>query len=480
MDMAVTVLIPVVVVVVLALLASVFANRYVRVPPNQVLVVSGRRHSYKTADGATESVGFRIINGGGTFVWPVIERADWLSLETMTIDVNTQEAYTAQGVPVICDGIAQVKIDNTNEAIATAAEQFLNKSMEEIKMVATQTLEGHLRGILSTLTVEEINNDRDKFAQKAQAVATNDLANMGLKIISFTIRDIRDKKGYLEALGRTQIANVQRNAQIGEAEAQRDATIRSAQAQQLGEQAKFQAQTQIAEADRNYSIKRSEYQVDVQTKQAQQDLAYAIQEAITKQEVVKQQVQVDVIKREKEIEVAHKEVELKQRRLQAEIEKQAEAERFRVQQQAEAEKFKTQTEAYGKAEAIKATGDAEAYAIRQRGLAEAEIIKAKLEAEADGMTKKAEAYKQYNDAAVTQMVIERLPEIAAAISGPLAKTEKMVIVNTGTDGGGISKMTGDVIKVMAQVPEMVNALTGIDLASLVKKQEGVNKQDVKD
>ena len=232
----------VVIVIVVFLLLYMIFSRYTKVGPNQVLIVSGRKH--RLEDGS--SVGFRIVKGGGTFVWPIFEKVDLLSLELLTIDVQTPEVYTSKGVPVKVDGVAQIKVKGDDVSIRTAAEQFLGKSQDEIRNIATQTLEGHLRAILGTMTVEEIYQNRDAFASKVQEVAAGDMANMGLGIVSFTIRDIRDTQGYLDALGKPRIAQVKRDAQIAQAEADRNAMIKSSQATQAGREAKFAADAKIA------------------------------------------------------------------------------------------------------------------------------------------------------------------------------------------------------------------------------------------
>src|SRR5450755_2902650 len=240
----------IVIVIVVFLLLYMIFSRYTKVGPNQVLIVSGRKHQLE--DGS--QVGFRIVKGGGTFVLPIFEKVDLLSLELLTIDVQTPEVYTSKGVPVKVDGVAQIKVKGDDISIRTAAEQFLGKAQDEIRNIATQTLEGHLRAILGTMTVEEIYQNRDAFASKVQEVAAGDMANMGLGIVSFTIRDIRDTQGYLEALGKPRISQVKRDAQIAQAEADRDALIRSAQATQAGQEAKYVADTRIAEAQRDYSL----------------------------------------------------------------------------------------------------------------------------------------------------------------------------------------------------------------------------------
>src|SRR5438552_6087360 len=214
------------IIVVVFIFLAIWASRYTKVGPNEVLVVSGRKHRYADPDGTTQLRGFRVVKGGGTFVIPVIEKVDRLSLELLTIDVQQeQDVYTSKGVPVRVDGVAQIKVKGDDISIATAAEQFLSKQTEEIKNIAMQTLEGHLRAILGTMTVEDIYQNRDAFASKVQEVAAGDMANMGLSIVSFTIRDIKDSQGYLDALGKPRIAQVKRDAQIAQAEADRDAMI---------------------------------------------------------------------------------------------------------------------------------------------------------------------------------------------------------------------------------------------------------------
>jgi flotillin len=461
-----------VVVVVLFLLVSVFVSRYVKVGPDEALIVSGRKK--KLANG--QVVGFRIVRGGATFVLPIFEIAKTISLRIMPLDVNSS-AYTSQGVQVTVDGIAQVKIDSSHEAIATAAEQFLSLKEEEIKRIATQTLEGHLRSIVGNLTVEEINQNRDVFAQKVQELAAGDLANMGLRIISFTIREIADKNGYLESLGKAQIARVQRDAIIGQAEARRDSDIKSAEAMQAGQTAKYLAETKIAEANRDKEMKVAEYAASINERKAESDLSYDKKKYVIEQEVQKEAMQVEIVKKQKEIELNEQEALRKEMELQGTVRKPAEAERFRIEIQAEADRIKRQKAAEGESFTIKAEGLARAEAIKAAGLAEAEIIKAKGEAEAAAMMKKAEAYRMFNDAAMAQMIIERLPEIASAVAQPLAKTEKIVMIGDS----GASKLTKDITNVMAQLPETVKSLTGLDLTDIIRNyaQKGAVKEEPK-
>ena len=474
--------------IVFFLLIILVFSRYTKVGPNQVLIVSGMKH--KMEDGS--KVGFRIVKGGGTFVLPVFEKVDILSLELLTIDVQTPEVYTSKGVPVKVDGVAQIKVKGDDVSIRTSAEQFLGKAQDEIRNIATQTLEGHLRAILGTMTVEEIYQNRDAFASKVQEVAAGDMANMGLSIVSFTIRDIRDTQGYLDALGKPRIAQVKRDAQIAQAEADRDAMIKSSQATQAGQEAKFAADSKIAEAQRDYQTNVAGYQAVVNQKKAEADLAYDLQKFKTGQLVKAEEVQVQIIEKQKQIELQQQEILRKQRELEANVQKPADAERYKVETLANAKKFQLETEAAGAASATKATGFAsadvakatgiaEADANRARGLAEAAVIEAQGKATAEAMRVKAESFKQYNEAAVIEMIVRILPEVAGKISEPLAKTEKMVIINSGNGpGGGASKLTGDVTQIIAQLPPVIESLTGIKFEKLLEQVPALKKAMGKD
>jgi len=471
---------------------AVVLSRYTKVGPNQVLVVSGRKHRYADPDGAEHARGFRIVKGGGTFVYPVVEKVDILSLELLTIDVQTPEVYTSKGVPVKVDGVAQIKVKGDDISIATAAEQFLSKGVDEIKNIAMQTLEGHLRAILGTMTVEEIYQNRDAFASKVQEVAAGDMANMGLGIVSFTIRDIRDTQGYLDALGKPRIAQVKRDAQIAQAEADRDAQIRSAAATQAGQEAKFAADSKIAEAQRDYQSNVATYQAAVNQKKAEADLAYDLQKYKTGQLVKAEEVQVQIIEKQKQIELQQQEILRKQRQLEADVQKPADAERYKVEALANAKKFQLETEAAGAAAAAKqtgfataevnkATGLAEADANKARGLAEAAIIEAQGKASAEATRLKAQAFQLYNEAAVIELLVKVLPEIAGKISEPLAKTEKMVIINSGNGvGGGASKITGDITQIIAQLPPVLESLTGVRFEKLLEQVPALRKAMGKD
>jgi flotillin len=468
-------------------------GRYKKVGPNEALIISGMVRNRRIDPSKT--LGFKVQVGGGAFVWPAIQKADVLSLEVMTIHVHTPEVVTDQGIPIQVDGIAQIKVDSDEVAIATAAEQFLGRGTKEIMDVALQTVEGHLRAILGTMRVEDIYKNREAFAQKVHEVATPDLAHMGLRIVSFTLRDITDGNGYLEALGKPRLAEVKRDAlmkeaqatsqaQIAQAEANRDAAIRSAGAKKEGDVARYVAETEVAAANRDFEAKKAEYLASVQQKKAEADLAYDLSRFKKAQEVKKEEVSVDVIEKEQRILVQEKEILRAQKELEATVQKPADARRYAAQVDAEATRYRLSAEAEGQASAtrstgqaradvIKATGLAEAESIRAKGAAEAEVVRLRGLAEAEAMRKKAEAFQGYNAAAVVQMFTGMLPDLARAVSEPLAKMDKMVVINTGGEGGGASKVTADVAKIVAQLPPVIEGLSGVSLAEVVKQIPGL-------
>ncbi len=488
-DMVLAIVFVVVIVLILFMIIALLAARYKKVGPNEVLVISGKLIS-------TQGKGFRTIRGGGVFVWPILERVDRLSLNIMTLLVRTPEVYTVQGVPVIVDGVAQVKIDSDQASVDTAAEQFLSLTEQEIRTVALETLEGHLRAVLGTLTVEEIYKERDKFAQSVQAIATPDMRNMGMRIVSFTVKNITDNNGYLDALGKPRTAQVKRDAIIGQAEADRDATARSAEANQLGQIARLAAETKIAEADRDYRIKVQQYEAGVNKQRAEAELAYDIQRNTTMQISKAEEIKIQAVEREGLIEVQNKEITRRERELDATVRKPAEAERYRIETLAEATAMKLEREAFGEGEAekkrgfahadvVKAAGLAEAEAIKAKGLAAADVtraeglaqadaIKAKGLAEAEANRQKAEAWKEYNQAAIAQIIIEKLPEIAEKIAMPLSKTDKITIVGMGDGAAGANKITKDVTQMMAGLPPVVESLTGMSIGDLVNKLPGMD------
>ena len=466
----------VIIIVVIVFFGAIIAlaSRLKKVGPNQVLIISGRGETAADPEtGQKVRRRYRIVTGGAAFIWPVLERVDTLSLELMTIEVRTEEVYTVKGVPVTVDGVAQVKIGSDDVSIATAAERFLSKSHVEILHVAHETLAGHLRAMLGTLTVEEIYRERDKFAQQVQETSGPDMANMGLTLDSFVIKNIQDDQGYLDALGRPRTAEVKRDATIGEAEAARDATIRSAEARQQGEMAKFMAETKIAESRKDYEVQKAAYDQDVNRQQVMAEMERNLQMKKSQQQVTTEDVQVQIIEKQKQIEVQEQEAKRKEQELLATVRRPVEAEQYRIETLSKAKRFQIETEAAGDAEAARLIGVGQADAEKAKGLAQAEVIRAQGFSEADAMEKKAAAWQQYNQAAIIQQLIEALPRVAEAVALPLAQTDRMVIINNGGEGGGASRLTADINSIVAQLPETLEALTGVNLVEALKSLPGV-------
>ncbi len=471
-----TLLIPIIVLVVsLAIIIAfwLLSRNYIKVPPNEAAVISGR--SRKLPDGTT--VGYRLVRGGATLIFPFLEKVDYLSLNVLTVPLATSRAYTGQGVPVSVKAVANVKIKGDDESLRAAAERFLGMKPEEFHKLVFQTLEGHLRAILGTLTVEEINNDRQSFAQKLTTEAAGDLEKMGIGLDALTIQEISDDEGYLDSLGKRRTAEVQRDADIGEAEAKRDSKIKAALAMQEGEKVKLESEALIAASTRETEVKRAQYMAEIQREKAKSEQSGPLADAKARQEVVAEEVRIERIRTQEQIAVQEQEVLRREKELEATIVKKAEADRraavLRAQGEqeaailaaegrkqamiaaAEAENQKLQREGQGRASAIEAEGRAEAEKIKALGLAEAEKIQAQglaeaksIEArglaEAAAIQKKADAWREFNDAARLQTVLEKLPAIIEAtapalraVAEPLGNIDKVVMIDHGgAEGNG--------------------------------------------
>uniref|UniRef100_A0A2K6E317 Flotillin n=1 Tax=Macaca nemestrina TaxID=9545 RepID=A0A2K6E317_MACNE len=373
-----------------------------------------------------------------------------ISLEIMTLQPRCEDVETAEGVALTVTGVAQVKIMTEKELLAVACEQFLGKNVQDIKNVVLQTLEGHLRSILGTLTVEQIYQDRDQFAKLVREVAAPDVGRMGIEILSFTIKDVYDKVDYLSSLGKTQTAVVQRDADIGVAEAERDAGIREAECKKEMLDVKFMADTKIADSKRAFELQKSAFSEEVNIKTAEAQLAYELQGAREQQKIRQEEIEIEVVQRKKQIAVEAQEILRTDKELIATVRRPAEAEAHRIQQIAEGEKVKQVLLAQAEAEKIRKIGEAEAAVIEAMGKAEAERMKLK-----------AEAYQKYGDAAKMALVLEALPQIAAKIAAPLTKVDEIVVLS-----GDNSKVTSEVNRLLAELPASVHALTGVDLSKV--------------
>jgi len=495
-------LLPLIVLLVMLSLAIgmwLFSRNYIKVSPNTVAVFSGRRR--KLADGRV--VGYRLVRGGAALRIPVLEKVEYMSLNVMTIPLEIKRAYTLKGVPVSVKAVANVKIRGDDTSLQAASERFLGMTHTQIQQVIFQTLEGHLRSILGTLTVEEVNSDRQSFAQKLTSEATVDLEKMGIGVDVLTIQEISDEEEYLNALGKKRTAEVKRDATIGEAEATRDAKIKSSQALQEGERARFTADAEIAQSQRDFQIRQAQYLAEVETQKATAAQAGPLSEAKARQAVVAEEVKVERTRTQEMISVQEQEVQRKQKELDATVIKPAEAERQAAilraeaakQAQileaegrrasmialAEAEQEKLRKEGAGRAAAVEAEGRAEAAKIEAIGLAQAKAIEAQGLAEAAAIHQKAEAWKEFNEAAKLQTVLEKMPAILQASTGifgavaaPLGNIDKLVVIDQGNGGGpdggnsGLGRLARTGPTVVFNLLQQLEAL-GLDLPGMMKQ-----------
>src|SRR5437870_295387 len=480
----------VVAVVVVFILIQTYGRLLRKVRPNQALIVYG-------------AGGTKIITGGSKLVIPLTQRADVFPLELMSFDVAPkQDLYTSQGVAVNVEAVTQIKVRSDDASITTAAEQFLSKTQQDRENLIRLVMEGHLRGIVGQLTVEELVKDPENVGSKMLKTVTPDMDKMGLEVISFTIKDVRDNNDYISNMGRPQIAQIRKQADIAAALAQRDTQIQQANASReaavaksAADQERVKAEAESlgfqAESQRNLALKKAAFDAEVKKQQATADKSYDIQANVTQQQVIAEAVKVTEVEKNAQIRVQEAEIKRRELELQATVQKAAEADRRRVETVAEAERQRLILEAQGQADAAKtrgvgdadanrARGLSEAEVIRAKGLAEAEVIRAKGEAEADAMKVKAAAFHEYNQAAVLDKLLTGMPEMVRAIAEPLSKVDKVTIVSTGGDnshGLGASRITGDVMSMVAQVPALFELLSGTRIGDLMNRVPALANQD---
>jgi flotillin len=442
----------------LFLIMAVLARLFRKAGPHEALIIYGLR-------------GTRIVKGGGTIIYPMIEQCRELSLELMSFDVAPQQSlYSKQGVAVTIEAVAQIKVKSDPESIRTAAEQFLTKRPEQREGLIRLVMEGHLRGIIGQLTVEQIVKEPEMVADRMRSTCADDMNKMGLEVVSFTLKEVRDKNEYITNMGRPDIARIKRDAEVAAAEADRDIAIKRAESQRAAAVAKAQADQERvaaetaslakqAEAERDLDIKKASYLEMTKKAQATADKAYEIETNVMQQQVVAEAVKVQQVEREAQVKVQEAEIARRERELIATVLKPAEIERQRIETIANAERQRLMSEAEGRASSIRAQGEAEA-----------EIIFKKGEAEAKAMNIKAEAFQEYNQAAVVDKLITGLPEVVRALAEPLSKVDKVTIVSTGNgDAAGAYKLTGDITKIAAQVPALFEALSGMQMSDLLSK-----------
>src|ERR1700751_5641587 len=448
--------------VILVMMAKMFR----KAGPNEALIVYGFR-------------GPRIIRGHGAVIFPVVENSRQLSLELMSFDVAPkQDLYTKQGVAVTVEAVAQIKVRSDNESILTAAEQFLTKAPPEREGLIRLVMECHLRGIIGQLTVEQIVKEPEMVADRMRSTCADDMSKMGLEVISFTIKEVRDQNEYITNMGRPDVARIRRDAEIAAAEAERDTAIRravalreAAVAKASADQERVLAETaslaKQAEAQRDLDIQKAQFTEQSRRQEAQADKAYEIQTNVMQQQVIAEQVKIQQIEKEQQIKVQEAEIVRHEKELIATVLKQAEVERQRVENLAAAERSRLTVEAEGRAAAIRAQGEAEAAIIFQKG-----------EAEAKAMNVKAEAYQEWTQAAVVDRLITNMADVVRAMSEPLAKVDKITIVSAGGENTiGAHKLTGEMTKIAAQVPALFEALSGMNLQELMSNVKAMKPRE---
>lgn len=500
----------------LFLAIAMFSKRYQKVPPDKALVIYGRRSNITVRDAAgalqQRQVGYRFVQGGGTFVIPVLESFAWLNLSTHTVEPEVLDVVTKEGVPLTVEGVAQIKIKSDNVSIATAAEQLLGKSDAEITTIAQKTLEGHIRGVCATLTVEAINADRAALSSKIQEEAVPDFERLGLEITTFTIKDIKDKVNYLRALGEKRTAEVQRDAAIGKAQAEREAAIKVSeakkdqevasakalqqdrvigvtQAEKEGAVAKAAREAEMASALKERDVKKAMFDAEVEKARAEKEIAFNLQSTIRSKELEAEKVQVAIVKAEKEAELREREILLASKRQEADVvvpaQKRAEAaaaaadgERRQTTIIAEGEAAKIKALAEGRAAEIRALASAEAERMQllakaeaQRvallAQAEAEKVRKVGEAEAEAMRLKADAYQRYGEAAKLDIMAKILPEMTESMAKSMQNTEKVIVITGGANGGG--ELPQMVAQGIATIPTLVKGITGHSVTDLLSE-----------
>jgi flotillin len=449
-------------VLALILLLGMIAKMFRKAGPNEAIIVYGFR-------------GPRVVKGHGTVIFPMVESSRQLSLELMSFDVAPQQdLYTKQGVAVTVEAVAQIKVRSDQESILTSAEQFLTKTPPQREGLIRLVMEGHLRGIIGQLTVEQIVKEPEMVADRMRSTCADDMSKMGLEVVSFTIKEVRDKNDYITNMGRPDVARIKRDADVAAAEAERDTAIRRANALRESAIAKAQADQERviaetaslakqAEAQRDLDIQKAQFTEQSRRQEATADKSYELQTNVMQQRVIAEQVKIQQVEKEQQIKVQDAEILRHEKELISTVLKGAEIERQRIENLASAEKSRLTAEAEGRSAAIRMQGEAEASIIFQKG-----------EAEAKAMNVKAEAYQEWSQAAVVDRLISAMPELMRALSEPLSKVDKITIVSTGNDGTtGANKLTGDMMKIASQVPALFESLSGMNVAELMTNVKGM-------
>lgn len=447
----IAVFVPLIIVLLLIILMITFG--YVKAPPDTAKIISGLRKKP------------RVLIGKAGFKIPFLERVDELRIGQIDVDIVTEDYIpTKDFINIKVDAIAQISVDCSETQIQLAMKNFLNRKQSEIRDTISKSLQGNLREIIGTMSLKDICQNKAQFSTEVKTNAEEDMAELGIKILSFNVQNINDKDGLIDDLGIDNREQIRKSASIAKAEAEKEVSIARAKAENEANVEKVRSETEIAQRNNELEIKRSSLKISEDTKRAEADAAYEIQKQTSRKTMEIKQQEADIAKREKEIELQAKEAEVAEKKLDAEVRKKAEAEKYAAQQQADADKYIRERDAEAglfeqqkQAEAIIATGKAEAEAIRLKGIAEAEAI-----------DKKAVAMQKYGNAAIIEMLVSVLPEMAKAVAEPIASIDKVSII--GGDSSGVTDLAGNVPSTLAKVMESVKETTGFDLMDVLKAE----------
>lgn len=463
------------VIIIAVVILGILASGYVKAPPDTAYIISGLKRRKK------------ILIGRAGIKIPFFERLDKLNLKLIPLDIVTKDPVPTQDcINIYVDAAVNVKIKAEDDAIDLAAQNFLNKSAEEIGSIVSEVLEGNVREIICTMKLRELIGDRKTFVTKVSENVIPDLEKMGIELVSFNVQNFRDENDVINNLGIDNISQIKKDAAIAKANANKEVAIAQSSADREANDARVSAEAEIAIKNNELEIKKAELKQASDAKRAQADAAYEIQKQEQQKTIQTATVNAQIAKAERDAELKNKEVAVMQQTLEAEINKKADAERYAVEQKAAADLSRRQREAEAKkyeqekdAEAKKAQAEAQKYAmlqeaegIKARGEAEAAAIQAKGLAEAEAMEKKAEAYQKYNKVAMAEMMIKVLPEIAGKIAEPLSQIDKITIIGggNGDSGNGISSVAGNVPVVMAKLFESMKEATGVDLSEIMRAE----------
>lgn len=462
---------PIITAIIIVGILLILMSGYVKAPPDKAYIISGFRKKPK------------ILIGRAGIKVPFLERMDTLYLGQMTVDIKTEQSVpTTDFINVNVDAVAKVRISPDGEGIEKASRNFLNKKAEQIAMDLQDSLQGNMREIIGTLTLKDINTNRDSFSDQVMMKAARDMEKLGIEILSCNIQNVTDEKGLINDLGADNTSKIKKDAAIAKAQADRDVAIAQAEANKAANDARVLADTEIAQKNNELAIRQSELKVISDTKKAEADAAYEIQKQEQQKNIEIATVNAQIAKAERDSELKKQEVSVMQQSLEAEINRKADAEKYRVEQEAaadlsrrqreaEARKYEQEKEAEAKktvADAAKYAAEQEAAGIRAKYEAEAAGIALKGRAEAEAMEKKAEAYQKYNNAAIAEMLIRALPEVAGEIARPLSQIDKITIIGGADQENGVSTIASNVPVVMSKLFESMKETTGIDLGEIMK------------